>query len=388
MHYHPEGMLQAGRKYSATDSYRYGFNGKENDNEVKGEGNQQDYGMRIYDPRLGRFLSVDPLQKDYPELTPYQFASNTPIQAIDLDGLEKMHFIYEWHPKSGLTFIKVVSQFYQGTLGEATRQALRSTENIKYNEDIFETNKKGKELPFSNSFTVYYYNSEGETTYGSWSKFQRYSSLDELLKANHNEIGNQPRQSAFTAGDMVAMTIESGWQESLFYSTSADISFSNSTNYAASESLSPSGTVQYKTGSINNGINTNGAKTNTVSTAQGTKFGGRPIIVDENLSPSIAMKLKDAGYTVKTFAKGTSDQDIISWAKANNGAVLTNNIKDFKNKGVLTLEVPVSLTSKNQVQTVVNRIEVLHRNMESHGNNVYNSNSNVNLEKDAAVQHH
>ncbi len=41
--------------------YRYGFNGKENDNEVKGEGNQQDYGFRIYDPRLGRFLSVDPL---------------------------------------------------------------------------------------------------------------------------------------------------------------------------------------------------------------------------------------------------------------------------------------------------------------------------------------
>lgn len=36
-----------------------------------------------------RFLSVDPLTKDYPELTPYQFASNTPILCIDLDGLEK-----------------------------------------------------------------------------------------------------------------------------------------------------------------------------------------------------------------------------------------------------------------------------------------------------------
>jgi RHS repeat-associated protein len=68
--------------------YRYGFNGKEIDNEVYGAGNQQDYGMRIYDPRLGRFLSVDPLTKDYPELTPYQFASNTPISAIDLDGGE------------------------------------------------------------------------------------------------------------------------------------------------------------------------------------------------------------------------------------------------------------------------------------------------------------
>jgi RHS repeat-associated protein len=71
-----------------SESYRYGFNGKENDNDVKGTGNQQDYGMRIYDPRLGRFLSVDPITKNYPELTPYQFASNRPIDGIDLDGLE------------------------------------------------------------------------------------------------------------------------------------------------------------------------------------------------------------------------------------------------------------------------------------------------------------
>ncbi len=44
--------------------------------------------MRMYDPRVGRFLSVDPLSGKYPNLTPYQFASNTPIWASDLDGLE------------------------------------------------------------------------------------------------------------------------------------------------------------------------------------------------------------------------------------------------------------------------------------------------------------
>jgi RHS repeat-associated protein len=85
--YYPFGMLQPDRKWSL-GSYRYGFNGKENDNEVKGEGNQQDYGMRVYDPRLGKFLSVDPLTPKYPELTPYQFSGNTPIQATDLDGAE------------------------------------------------------------------------------------------------------------------------------------------------------------------------------------------------------------------------------------------------------------------------------------------------------------
>ena len=35
-----------------------------------------------------RFPNVDPITAKYPELTPYQFASNTPIWGSDLDGLE------------------------------------------------------------------------------------------------------------------------------------------------------------------------------------------------------------------------------------------------------------------------------------------------------------
>ena len=81
-----------GRQFVGATGYAYGFNGKENDNEVKGNGNQQDYGMRVYDPRIGKFLSVDPITNEYPMLTPYQFASNTPIRAIDLDGLEAVDY--------------------------------------------------------------------------------------------------------------------------------------------------------------------------------------------------------------------------------------------------------------------------------------------------------
>jgi RHS repeat-associated protein len=74
------------RTYSAGKGYRYGFNGKEDDSETR----TQDYGMRIYEPRLGRFLSVDPLAYAYPWYTPYQFAGNKPIWAIDLYGLEEV----------------------------------------------------------------------------------------------------------------------------------------------------------------------------------------------------------------------------------------------------------------------------------------------------------
>ena len=84
--YYPFGMQMPGRKYSNGGDYRYGFNGKENDKDM--DGNCYDYGFRIYNPALGRFLSTDPLSKSYPWFTPYQFAGNSPITFIDLDGLE------------------------------------------------------------------------------------------------------------------------------------------------------------------------------------------------------------------------------------------------------------------------------------------------------------
>ena len=51
--------------------------------------NQVDYGERVYDPRVGRFLSVDPLARNFAWNSPYSYAENSPIKYIDLDGLEK-----------------------------------------------------------------------------------------------------------------------------------------------------------------------------------------------------------------------------------------------------------------------------------------------------------
>ncbi|MDP2176230.1 MAG: RHS repeat-associated core domain-containing protein [Bacteroidota bacterium] len=66
--------------------YRYGFNGKEKDNETYGEGNAYDFGARIYDSRLGRWLSLDPLMEKYPSFSPYNFAGCSPITFYDADG--------------------------------------------------------------------------------------------------------------------------------------------------------------------------------------------------------------------------------------------------------------------------------------------------------------
>ena len=96
--YYPFGMTMPGRS-SHSDKYRYGFNGKEKDDDLHSL-TAYDYGFRIYNPALGRFLSVDPLMKNYPMLTSYQFAANIPIACIDLDGLENWWIIFS--PPGGL----------------------------------------------------------------------------------------------------------------------------------------------------------------------------------------------------------------------------------------------------------------------------------------------
>lgn len=87
--YYPFGWTMPGRTFSS-EGYRYGFNGKENDKETL----TQDYGMRIYDSRIAKFLSVDPLTRSYPFYTPYQFAGNKPVAAVDMDGLEERIVIF------------------------------------------------------------------------------------------------------------------------------------------------------------------------------------------------------------------------------------------------------------------------------------------------------
>ena len=53
---------------------------------MKGEGNQLDYGARLYDARIGRWLSPDPLEREYVGMSPYNFTLNSPIAFIDSDG--------------------------------------------------------------------------------------------------------------------------------------------------------------------------------------------------------------------------------------------------------------------------------------------------------------
>ena len=92
--YYPFGILLPGR-HANTSGYRYGFQGQEMDNEIKGEGNSLNYTFRMHDPRVGRFFAVDPLFKDYPHYTPYSFSGNKVTVHVELEGKEERYTMGE-----------------------------------------------------------------------------------------------------------------------------------------------------------------------------------------------------------------------------------------------------------------------------------------------------
>jgi RHS repeat-associated protein len=84
--YYAFGMLQPNR-HEGTDESRHLFNGMEVDAEVSGDGNSYTTQFRQYDPRLGRWKSLDPLMASFPWQSPYVAFDNNPIFYTDPLGL-------------------------------------------------------------------------------------------------------------------------------------------------------------------------------------------------------------------------------------------------------------------------------------------------------------
>ncbi len=87
--YYPYGMIVGnGMRSKQSDDYRFGFQGQEKDDKVKGKGNSVNYKYRMHDSRVGRFFAVDPLSGKYPHYSSYQFSGNKTISRVELEGLE------------------------------------------------------------------------------------------------------------------------------------------------------------------------------------------------------------------------------------------------------------------------------------------------------------
>jgi RHS repeat-associated protein len=81
--YYPFGMTMPGRSYNA-HTYRHGFTGHEKESDLAEGIYTTEY--RLYDARVGRWLSVDPLFEKYVGMSPYNYCAGNPVMMVDPDG--------------------------------------------------------------------------------------------------------------------------------------------------------------------------------------------------------------------------------------------------------------------------------------------------------------
>jgi RHS repeat-associated protein len=112
--YSPFGVQLDGRTVES-EEYRFGFQGQEMDDEVKGDGNSVNYKFRMHDPRIGRFFAVDPLSSSFPWNSCYAYSENKVISYIELEGLESFY---------------AASGEFIGTIGKSTEVRIVQADDV------------------------------------------------------------------------------------------------------------------------------------------------------------------------------------------------------------------------------------------------------------------
>ncbi len=91
--YYPYGLIMSGRSSNTGNpNADYKFTGYEVDDDLGL--NLYNANARLYDPIIGRFMQVDPLAKEFPNISPYIYGNNNPLRYTDPTGKAPMDDIY------------------------------------------------------------------------------------------------------------------------------------------------------------------------------------------------------------------------------------------------------------------------------------------------------
>ena len=223
--------------------YRYGFNSMEKDNEINVNGGSYDFGARIYDSRLGRWLSLDPLMVKYPELSPYHSFANNPMVFIDPNGKENVIYLVvlssAFTPEGGNLTWKDIEAYVAETnaayksMGLKTRMEIFSkyvSKDVDVNFDMTKMDKTDAVMAFGSSKNVCDWVS-------SKSKETKEDIEDDLLdkkgddgKVSESEMGGLASTSKYT--NIIGMSSDKIKYYSQKYKTKDGSSLTRSQTFA------------------------------------------------------------------------------------------------------------------------------------------------------------
>lgn len=210
--YYAFGQTINDRTFALENKHRFGYNGKENDQDWGSE-LIQDYGFRLYNPALGRFLSVDPMVKKNSMYSTYSFATNSPVFKIDEKGGDGRIVIRVLSIKDRDCVLGKLSQddIYELVKDEHIQSLTSAIKNVPSEQD-FETNIYIFINEKSNEIIIRAYNE----TYSYWllgffkaKTNQECNNLWGVVNTGGN-ISSKPEGPLFTSVDFLDLSSIAG----------------------------------------------------------------------------------------------------------------------------------------------------------------------------------
>lgn len=181
---------------------RYGFNGMSKDDELKGDGNSYDFGARMLDTRLGRWLTIDPKAGKYPDLSPYVFCANNPIIFIDPDGKKFVNPYTQMVVDAKLKLTTAQAKFeelksnHQGELRNKDLKKYEKESGLNSAQNELKENEAKYQLVNDLLYTLSITN---PTEYNYFETLKDASGSDVLINVNIKKSGPKPA-NAITTG--------------------------------------------------------------------------------------------------------------------------------------------------------------------------------------------
>jgi hypothetical protein len=215
--YYPFGM-QMPERNGSTGDYRYGFNGMESDDEVKGENNWYTFGDYGYDPRIVQRPCLDPLMAKFPWQSPYSTFNGNPIYFKDPSGKSGIVTITEGTSEKSGTIKITMNVFLYGN-GASLKLAQETEKQIikRFKENSFNYMVNGELYNVELDLNVQYLSIDeachaAKTNTNNANNFLRVEDFNQYQKMNNDADMAEGKDDALNgrAGFVSQMTNPTG----------------------------------------------------------------------------------------------------------------------------------------------------------------------------------